>query len=62
MALRPQLLAGIGLLALIPVVVFLLNRGETIVALSIVNVFIIVGSIYTMFSPIENEEHGHSAA
>lgn len=61
MALRPQVLAVLGLLSLAPVIAFLLARGEMIVGFAVVNVLIIVGSIYYMMSPVEGD-HGHSAA
>ena len=63
MALRPQLLAGLGLLALLPVVVFFLAKGELIVSFAVVNTLLIVGSVYLMFSPTETDhDHGHQAA
>jgi hypothetical protein len=63
MALRPQLLAGLGLLALAPVAVFLLARGDFIVAFAVVNTLLIVGSVYLMFSPVEGgHEHDHEHA
>jgi len=61
MDLRPQLLAGIGLVALVPVVAFLLARGESIVAFSVVNTLLIVASLYYMLSPVEGGHDGHAA-
>jgi len=60
MAIRVQLLAGIGLLALIPVVVFLLTHGE-IVAFAVLNTLLIVASIYYMFSPADVDHEHHPA-
>jgi hypothetical protein len=60
---RPQLLAGLGLLALPAVVAFFLARGELVVGFAVVNVLLIVGSVYLMFSPVETEHgHGHTAS
>lgn len=61
MALRPQVLAAIGLLALPSVLVFLLFRGGWIVSFAVVNTLLIVGSLYYMMSPIEGAtDHGHA--
>lgn len=53
MNLRPQLLAaGLALLALVPVVLYQVRFDRPVfLALSLVSVLVIVGSLYTMFSP-----------
>lgn len=62
MALRPQLLAGLGLLALPAIAAFYLAKGEFVVGFSVLNTLLIVGSVYLLFSPTETEtEHGHAA-
>lgn len=50
------------LVALAPVVVFLLDRNEPAVALSIVSVVLIAASYWLMFSPAEGSEShaGHA--
>lgn len=55
---RPQLLAaGIALLALVPVVLYQSRLERPVfLALSLVSVLLLVASLYTMFSPVE-EEH-----
>ncbi|WP_246987723.1 hypothetical protein [Halorientalis marina] len=63
MSLRPQLLAGLGLLALPAVLAFFLVKGELVIGFAVVNVLLIVWSVYTMFSPVETEHgHGHAAS
>jgi hypothetical protein len=53
MNVRPQLLAALtALLALIPVA-FYANGQATIAAVALVNVLIVAGSLYYMFSPAE---------
>jgi hypothetical protein len=62
MSLETRLLSGLGLLALLPVVAYLFARGELVVAFSVVNVLLIVGSVYLMFAPVDTGEanHGHA--
>lgn len=61
MALRPQLLAALGLLAIPSVLVYLLFRGQPFIAVAFLNVLIIVGSVYYLFSaPEEESGHGHA--
>ena len=47
-------------LALIPVAIFLFGRGYPSVALALVNVLLIAGSLYYLFSPAE-AAHEHAA-
>ncbi|MGM0591310.1 MAG: hypothetical protein ACQETI_06720 [Halobacteriota archaeon] len=49
--------ALVALLALVPVALFLLRRPAPVVALSLVSVVIIAGSVYYMLSPAEAEHH-----
>jgi hypothetical protein len=61
MALRPQLLAPIGLLAIPSIAVYLLFRGQPFIAVAFLNVLLIVGSVYYLFSAPEDENgHGHA--
>jgi hypothetical protein len=53
-------LAGIGLLALVPVGLYLSELSRPIVALSLVSVVIIAASVYVMFGPAEGDDH-HAA-
>jgi len=65
MALRPQLLAGLGLLALPAIAAFFIAKGEIVVGFAVLNTLLIVWSIYLMFSPTETDHdhwHGHAAA
>ena len=55
-------LAGIGLLALVPVALFLLDRSETFVAFALVNVVIISSSVYLMFSGGADHDDSHPPA
>jgi hypothetical protein len=48
--------AGIALLAVLPVVMFLFGRNAPIVGLSVLSVFIIALSLWYMFSPSEGGE------
>jgi hypothetical protein len=41
------------LLALVPVAVFLTERSDPVVALSLVSVVVIAGSLYGLFGPAE---------
>lgn len=51
-----RLVAGLALVALVPVVLYLTNRSEPIVGFSVVSVFIIAASLYMMFGPSEAEQ------
>jgi acetyl-CoA carboxylase alpha subunit len=53
---RLQLRAAVALLAIVPIVAFLLGRSTPVVALAVVNVFIIAWSIYTMLSPSDHKQ------
>ena len=48
--------AALGLLALVPVALFLLDRSETFVAFALVNVVIISSSVYLMFGGTEGSD------
>ena len=52
MALTPRTISFIGLVALLPVAAYMLS-DSFVVALSLVCVLVIVGSMYTMFGPSE---------
>ena len=41
----------VALVALVPVALWLTTRSAPVVALALVNVFLIAGSVYTMFGP-----------
>ncbi|MCU4800361.1 cytochrome-ba3 oxidase subunit [Halobacteria archaeon HArc-gm2] len=56
MELTPRLGATVGLLSLIPVAVFALSRGELYVGIALVNVLLIVGSLYVAFTPVNGHE------
>lgn len=54
----PRILAAVlAVLVVAPVVVFQLQTDTASLALSLVSVAVIVGSLYTMFSPAES---GHA--
>jgi ABC-type uncharacterized transport system permease subunit len=59
---RLPLLSLIGLVAVVTGVLFGLSRPSDLVAvvLSVISVFIIVGSLWLMFSPDEDETRGHA--
>lgn len=52
---RTRLLSGLLLLALFPVVAFLLDRSVIVIVLSAVCVVLVAGSLYAMFGP--SDEH-----
>lgn len=54
--------AVLVLVALAPVVVFLLDRNEPAVALSAVSVVLIAVSYWLMFSPAEGTDDAHGVA
>lgn len=54
---RPTVVSALALLALAPVVVFLLDRSAMVVALSVVSVVIIAASLYSMFGPTDDHDH-----
>jgi len=54
----PRHAALIALLALGPGVAFAVSRTEVVVAVALVNVLLIAGSLYVALSPVEGE-HGH---
>lgn len=57
MYLRPQLLAaGIALLVLVPVVLYQIRLDRPVfLVLSLLSVVLIVASLYTVFSPAEED-------
>ena len=55
MALTPRNISIVSLAALAPVAAYAL--GDAVVALSLVCVLVIVGSLYTMFGPAEGTSH-----
>lgn len=59
MDLPPRRGALVGLLALVPVALFAADRGEPVVAVALVNVLLIAGSLYVALSPVAGGGHGH---
>jgi hypothetical protein len=53
---RLQLRAAVALLAIVPIVAFSLGRSAPVVALAVLNVFIIAWSIFKMFSPSDHNQ------
>ncbi|MFB6183975.1 MAG: hypothetical protein ABEI96_05415 [Haloarculaceae archaeon] len=53
--------AGIALLAVVPVVLFVVGRSDPIVGLSVLSVFIIAMSLYYMFSESEGADVSEEA-
>lgn len=49
--------SAVALLALVPALLFLVYRGTLSVALALVNVLLIAGSVYTMLSDAEQPAH-----
>ncbi|MFW5957099.1 MAG: cytochrome-ba3 oxidase subunit [Natronomonas sp.] len=62
MELTPRLGLVAGLLALVPVVTYTVVNADYFAAISIVNVCLIVGSLYVAFSPIHAAENGSETA
>ena len=60
MAPNPRLTSFIGLVALLPVAAYMLS-DSIVVALSLVCVLLIVGSLYVMFGPAEAAHDPHDA-
>ena len=61
MNVRPQVIATLTpLLSLVPVALYVTGH-EIISAVALVNVLIIAGSLYLMFSASEDEQHGSAA-
>jgi sugar (pentulose or hexulose) kinase len=60
-ALSPRLVSLLGLLALLPVAAYVLDAGTAFVALTAVNVLLVVGSLWTMFTPVAGD-HGPAHA
>ncbi|MHB9285880.1 cytochrome-ba3 oxidase subunit [Halobacteriales archaeon Cl-PHB] len=54
----PRTGALAALLGLLPVAAFLFGRGDYVVAVALVNVVLIFGSLYVALSPVEGG-HGH---
>ncbi|WP_435365050.1 hypothetical protein [Haloarchaeobius sp. DYHT-AS-18] len=52
---RTQFVAGVGLLALLPVVAYAAIEGMWPVVLALLNVLLIAGGLYYMLSPTEHE-------
>ena len=59
MSLSPRVVGLLSLSALLPAAAFILGRSEWIVAVSLVNVLLITGSLYVAMSP--TEEHADHA-
>lgn len=57
MELTPRHATAVGLLALVPVAVFVLTQGETWAGIALVNVLLIVGSLYVALTPVGNGGH-----
>jgi hypothetical protein len=58
-----QYVPVVGLLAAIPAAVYLIARGDLVVALTFLNIVLIAAGLYYMFGPSEaeaaGEGHGH---
>ncbi|WP_254839170.1 cytochrome-ba3 oxidase subunit [Natronomonas marina] len=61
MELTPRRGALVALLALVPVGVFAVASGEPVVAVALVNVLLIFGSLYVALSPVTGGGHGTAA-
>lgn len=56
--LTPRRGVTIGLLAIIPVLVFALGKPSLAGFVAVVNVFIIVGALYIAMRPVASDHHG----
>lgn len=59
MTLSPRLVGLLALTALVPAAIFIVFKSEWIVAVALVNILIIAGSIAVAMSPHEHDE-GHA--
>lgn len=57
-ALSPRLAAAIGLLALVPTIIYGIGRPGMAGFVAAVNVILIFGALYVAMSPIDGSEHG----
>lgn len=53
----PRYAAALALLALAPLALYTLARGQDVVVLSAVSVLLIAGSLYLAFGPAAGEDH-----
>ncbi|WP_257299744.1 hypothetical protein [Haloarchaeobius sp. FL176] len=58
----PRTVGFISLAALAPAVAFIALKGETIAAITLLNVLIITGSLALALSPHEDEHHDEASA
>ncbi|MEF8783487.1 MAG: hypothetical protein V5A39_10995 [Haloarculaceae archaeon] len=56
MSLSPRIIALLGLAALIPGAVYILVQSETIAAIALLNVVLIVSALFVALSPHEDHE------
>ncbi|MFD1644299.1 hypothetical protein [Haloarchaeobius litoreus] len=61
MDITPRVIGLISLAALVPAVVFVALSGETIAAVTLLNVLIITGCLALALSPHEDEHHDADA-
>lgn len=61
MDLTPRHAAIIALIALVPGALFAVSRNEPVVAIALVNVLLIFGSLYVALSPVEANGHASAA-
>lgn len=58
MTLTPRQAGAVGLLALVPIAVYAMDVGQPYTGIvTIINVLLILGILYTAFTPIENGDH-----
>ena len=62
MSVTPRLVGLLALTALVPAAVFIVFKSEWLVAVSLVNILIIAGSIAIAMSPHEHDDHHDSHA
>ncbi|WP_256297990.1 hypothetical protein [Haloarchaeobius salinus] len=62
MDITPRVIGLISLAALVPAVVFVALSGETIAAVTLLNVLIITGCLALALSPHEGEHHDDASA
>lgn len=60
MKVTPRVVGLLALTAIVPAVVFIVFNSEWIAAVTLVNVFIIAGSLALALSPHEHDEDAHA--
>jgi hypothetical protein len=61
MSLAPRIVGLLALAALLPAAAFIVFKSEFIVAVSLVNVLLITGSLFIAMSPTEEHAHPNGA-